>query len=63
MNFKENILKSVIAKYLLISILTTFGFSQSLEFTYPDSVFQYTEEVESNHLIHFTDDSFFINTR
>mgnify|MGYP000843575531 CR=1 FL=1 len=59
MNFKKNILKSVMIKTILILFFTVFGFGQSLEFTHPDSVFVYTEEFASNHLVHFTDDTTF----
>ena len=55
MYFKENILKSVIFNFLLISFFTTLSFSQSLEFVYPDTVFQYIEEVDGSHSIYFTD--------
>lgn len=59
MNFKENILKSVTINLILVSIFTIFGFGQSLEFTYPDSIYNYTEEDASNHLIHFSDNNIF----
>ena len=55
MNFKENILKLVINKLILISFFITYGLSQNLEFVNPDAVYQYTEEMEGSHSIYFID--------